>query len=266
MGYHWTSSDRQFKEFDRKKIREFDPDTNIAGFFFSSDPDAWRGHKGVKREGEDPGRLVSAYLKLGRTIDRKSGQAAVQKQNAGLERPVAVGGEKLEFFPRGYDSVIFQKGLELTEAKRVQFERDGFIDEPNPGGFKTPITFKQGEPGTHRFGPGENDYVDYPAGVDEYSGRELIVGHDDLAGAYSIHQDSTYIIKDPNQIKSAEPVTYDDNGNVIPLHDRFNLDSDDIRYIPAYHGTPHTFAAEEGAPLGKFSTDKIGSGEGAQAH
>ena len=71
---------------------------------------------------------------------------------------------------------------------------------------------------------------------------------------------------DPRNIKSADPVTFDDNGNVIPLHDRFNLDSDDIRYIPAYHGTPHTFAAEEGAPLGKFSTDKIGSGEGAQAY
>ena len=74
------------------------------------------------------------------------------------------------------------------------------------------------------------------------------------------------MVFNPNQIKSTDPVTFDDNGNVIPLHDRFNLDSDDIRYIPAYHGTPHTFAAEEGAPLGRFSTEKIGSGEGAQAY
>ena len=74
------------------------------------------------------------------------------------------------------------------------------------------------------------------------------------------------VVKDSNQIKSNDPVTFDDNGNVIPLHDRLNLPSDDIRYIPAYHGTPHTFAAAEGAPLGKFSTDKIGSGEGAQAY
>lgn len=34
----------------------------------------------------------------------------------------------------------------------------------------------------------------------------------------------------PNQIKSAEPVTYDDNGNVIPLSERFNPDSEDIRF------------------------------------
>lgn len=33
-----------------------------------------------------------------------------------------------------------------------------------------------------------------------------------------------------SQIKSADPVTYDDNGNVIPLSDRFNADNNDIRY------------------------------------
>jgi len=77
---------------------------------------------------------------------------------------------------------------------------------------------------------------------------------------------TTYAAFESNQIKSADPVTLDDGGNPIPLHDRFNMESDDIRYIPAYHGTPHTFAAEEGAPLGRFSTDKIGTGEGAQAY
>ena len=32
------------------------------------------------------------------------------------------------------------------------------------------------------------------------------------------------------QVKSADPVTYDDNGNVIPLSERFNEDNEDIRY------------------------------------
>ena len=35
---------------------------------------------------------------------------------------------------------------------------------------------------------------------------------------------------DPNQIKSADPVTYDDAGNVIPLSERFNPENADIRY------------------------------------
>jgi len=38
-------------------------------------------------------------------------------------------------------------------------------------------------------------------------------------------------------------------------------------YMPAaYHGTPHTFAAEPGAPFGRFRASAIGTGEGAQAY
>jgi hypothetical protein len=37
----------------------------------------------------------------------------------------------------------------------------------------------------------------------------------------------------PDQIKSADPATYDGNGNLIPLSERFNVQSDDIRFSPA---------------------------------
>lgn len=36
--------------------------------------------------------------------------------------------------------------------------------------------------------------------------------------------------------------------------------------IRAYHGTPHTFAPEPDAPLGRFRMDKMGTGEGVQAY
>ena len=39
-----------------------------------------------------------------------------------------------------------------------------------------------------------------------------------------------YVVFDPTRIKSAAPVTYDDNGNVIPLSERFNRKNEDIRY------------------------------------
>ena len=38
------------------------------------------------------------------------------------------------------------------------------------------------------------------------------------------------VVKESSQIKSADPVTYDDNGNVIPLSQRFNERQPDIRY------------------------------------
>ena len=34
----------------------------------------------------------------------------------------------------------------------------------------------------------------------------------------------------PSQIKSADPVTYDDSGSIIPLSQRFNTENDDIRF------------------------------------
>ena len=42
---------------------------------------------------------------------------------------------------------------------------------------------------------------------------------------------TVYIFFNPQtQVKSADPVTYDDTGNVIPLSERFNVENDDIRY------------------------------------
>jgi len=38
------------------------------------------------------------------------------------------------------------------------------------------------------------------------------------------------VVTEPQYIKSADPVTYDDNGNVIPLSERFNEGNEDIRY------------------------------------
>jgi hypothetical protein len=42
-----------------------------------------------------------------------------------------------------------------------------------------------------------------------------------------------WLVRDPDQIKSADPATYDDKGNLIPLSERFNVQSDDIRFSPA---------------------------------
>lgn len=69
-----------------------------------------------------------------------------------------------------------------------------------------------------------------------------------------------YIFFNPKEdVKSADPVTYDDNGEVIPLSERFNPEHTEQNLIfqPAFHGS--------GASFDKFSTDYMGTGEGAQA-
>ena len=64
--------------------------------------------------------------------------------------------------------------------------------------------------------------------VDEQRSEELtqwLIDH----GYDGIVSDNEYMVLNPESIKSADPVTYDDNGNVIPLDERFT-DSPDIRY------------------------------------
>lgn len=41
---------------------------------------------------------------------------------------------------------------------------------------------------------------------------------------------NVYVVFNPNQVKSSDPITYDADGNVIPLSERFNLNKDDIRW------------------------------------
>lgn len=44
------------------------------------------------------------------------------------------------------------------------------------------------------------------------------------------NENEEFIAFRPEQIKSADPVTYDDNGKVIPLSERFNPEKTNIRY------------------------------------
>jgi hypothetical protein len=43
---------------------------------------------------------------------------------------------------------------------------------------------------------------------------------------------SELVVQNPSQIKVSSPVTYDESGNVIPLSQRFDMGSGDIRYMP----------------------------------
>ena len=57
-------------------------------------------------------------------------------------------------------------------------------------------------------------------------GFHYIWGNTDGSGV----QNDIYLAFNSEQIKSADPITYDDNGNVIPLSQRFNEKNEDIRF------------------------------------
>ena len=106
------------------------------------------------------------------------------------------------------------------------------------------------------------DFSEYPLmrGKERYSTNDIsliafregydVVVIDNVYDNYSAASGNTenglgtdVVYKDSNQVKSSEPVTYDDNGNVIPLSQRFNAENEDIRYSLSKEG-------EESAPVG----------------
>lgn len=46
-----------------------------------------------------------------------------------------------------------------------------------------------------------------------------------------------YVVFDPEQVKSADPVTYAEDGSVIPLSERFNRENEDIRFSMSKNGS-----------------------------
>ncbi len=70
----------------------------------------------------------------------------------------------------------------------------------------------------------------------------------------------TYVIFEPEQIKSADPVTYDNDGNVIPLSKRFDATKKDIRYaLPNKDSQGNELTAEQQE---FFKDSKIRDSEG----
>ena len=64
----------------------------------------------------------------------------------------------------------------------------------------------------------------YPGGISQE--RLIAQGYD------GVHHEGNgfWVAFNSSQIKSADPVTYDNNGEVIPLSERFNTEQNDIRY------------------------------------
>ena len=69
-----------------------------------------------------------------------------------------------------------------------------------------------------------------PDFVTDYLKEQQFDGIKDKGGKGGGDGHTVWIPFSSEQIKSAEPVTYDDKGNVIPLSERFNKDNNDIRY------------------------------------
>lgn len=85
----------------------------------------------------------------------------------------------------------------------------------------------------HEYASSDNATTDqivdmaYEAGYDSVTFKDIREGGDyGDAGVSTVYA----VFKPTQRVKSADPVTYDDNGNVIPLSKRFDASNEDIRY------------------------------------
>ena len=77
-------------------------------------------------------------------------------------------------------------------------------------------------------------------------------------GSY-VQPATVYIFFNPqSQVKSADPVTYDADGNIIPLSERFNPDNNDIRYSD--RDLAPTFYSHMGKVVDGIKSEKVGAG------
>ena len=81
-----------------------------------------------------------------------------------------------------------------------------------------------------------DEYWDTLANVLEQNGFDGIQYNNEYEGD---RESFSYIALRQGDVKSAAPVTYDDNGNIIPLSERFNAEETDIRYSVALEDATH---------------------------
>ena len=212
----------EFTEFDRTKIPEFDPDTNVRGFHFSNESTK---ESSYRYQNSAKNRVMDVFLRLGRTIPRGEAQKMVRR------------GDATDGFPNGYDTIVFLESAGTpTQEQQAAYDRGEPVEMPNGYSvIKNEFTM-DGVP----ISSADLFRTDTPG--------QIITGYDDLSDAFSMHNETHHVVRSASQIKSADPVTRDDAGNVIPLSARFRPSSPDIRYtIGSVHDALKT--RETGAAL-----------------
>lgn len=134
-----------------------------------------------------------------------------------------------------YDEVgfFFTDNLKLAEDYATsEFDADrkgevisAYIKTSNAFIFDKDYAIKNGYGNVFR----DNDIIDV---WDNYQSALLDEAEEMRADSIIVKDGQSMMVVafEPNQIKSAEPITYDNNGNVIPLSERFNSRKRDIRF------------------------------------
>ena len=197
---------------------------------------SWKGERVVNVNPPPPTKQdIERYKSRGMTDDDIAFNHAPSSRTESLVVHSEKGAEDLK--SRGFNvnelPVKFKSGPTVQHAK-LFVENPLVIDAK--GSLWNEIKFE-----------GNTHSTDSLAEIAKNTGHDgLIVKNvrDSFAGIRGDNLDEVHAVFSPNQIKSADPITRDAEGNVIPLSERFNDQSNDIRFSLA-RGSPAQQARAE---------------------
>ncbi|MFZ7136613.1 LPD38 domain-containing protein [Avibacterium avium] len=192
--YHGTKAEN-LHTFDYDKIGQ-QGTADGQGFYFTDDVDY------AKRYQQGNGKVINAYLNLENELDPNSLTLTKKEVKSLLKQLDPTGQDFLSNYGdvdyEGYNNV-------LNEAAESLLELDNDVEVIG-------------------------DIINSGNDIDKvYNALSKVRKN---SGIIAPKEDGSthYILGTQNQMKSADLITYDDKGNIIPLSKRFNARSNDIRY------------------------------------
>ena len=212
-GYHQTA--REFTVFntDNPQAGLNDSETPNGIFFKTNDHDI--GLEGKKQ--------VAGYLNVGKALsfkDRAEANRWYREHVDGykaLDDKMTKAVKKIDDKMNAIESEMFRDGVTDSESDALDSQWNSLLEEMR--GVENDYRGKLRELLDGFFLNGTSGYDSIHLG---YDGHRYVEGkREDV---------ETYILFKNTQVKSADPVTYDDAGKVIPLSQRFDTSTPDIRY------------------------------------
>ena len=253
--YHGTANGGPFTVFEGNKLSNESRTSQIGqGFYFTnSKADAESYTKNVDiygraSKGSNP-HLHQVYLNITNPFDVRNDALDLDKVKS-----VYMDGGYDYFYDNWIPFYLDKKsvnGMTFTKADLKAMSREvrvsAFVDYYSKFGSKEVLSNMVRAFGSQNQG----------ALLDSMKTR---LGYDGIVEEYKpgLFQ---YVAFSSEQIKSADPVTYDDNGNVIPLSERFDDENQDIRYSKRIYEDDYapTFYSQMEKVVSGMKQDKFGA-------
>lgn len=165
--------------------------------------------------------------------------------------------QALEFVLEDYDA----RGLDLSPLWVAAMENEGLDASDLESIAKEVLAYAEDDEGnlvSNEIIRSAFEEMGFDGIIDNTVAKKFGTESDRINVMAGVTEDTThYIVFKSSQIKQADPVTYDDEGNVIPLSERFNPQNKDIRFSLKTKPATDAFYSQMGKVVDGIKTEKV---------